>query len=138
NDSLLEQLTTGFHEEVYRRSGLYFLAWESPILTLMGKICIGRRKDGSPCQAYSVPPSDFCWFHGAQTNPVKRQKHTEKVVEAAQELMQTLGAPQHTTPAEFVLQELYRTNGHILWLQERLLCDLPEDVAPSFWMFKRA
>jgi hypothetical protein len=108
----------------------------------MAEKCTAHRSDGEPCSAWEIPDTGTCYFHGQSPMRVKRANVDRNVLKAATELMHaygaTMGAPLQTSPAEFMLDELNRTNGHVAWLQERILTDAPDEIAKSFWLFARS
>lgn len=84
------------------------------------KGCPGhRRHDGLPCGN----PKGFktehvgvglCTFHcGSTANGIKAAQR-----EMAEELVATLGSPRPGDPFDIVIEEIARTNGHVLWLAE--------------------
>jgi hypothetical protein len=96
------------------------------------RYCDKNRSDGRRCRGRALIGMDVCWFHGGakagtKTRTVKRIQFGAEAMAAA------YGAPHEVDPADALLQELWRTNGHVLWLQERLLTSDPDAFAYQLW-----
>lgn len=103
--------------------------------------CSAHRTDGSKCSAYAMRGTTVCWFHGGANPGVAQASADRAVVARVQEMMakaNTYGGAVAISPTEALMQELYRTNGHVLWLQEMILTSAPEELAESFWLYSRS
>jgi len=98
------------------------------------KYCTGRRSDGSPCRAKALIGLDVCWWHGGAAVGVGGRV-SAKALTGAQAMTAAYGAPQEIDPPMALLEELWRTNGHVLWLQEKLLTSDPAKLGETLWSF---
>jgi hypothetical protein len=103
-----------------------------------GNKCTKHRTDGSPCRANEVPGTGMCRWHGGSTPEVARKGLQNKALREYAEFTNTLGAPIEVGPEEALLQEIARTNGHILWLQEQILTSDVKEFAASAWLYRRS
>jgi hypothetical protein len=96
------------------------------------RYCTKSRSDGRACRGRALIGMDVCYFHGgaAAGSTVRTVK---RIQFGAQALTAAYGAPHEVDPADALLQELWRTNGHVLWLQERLLTADPDAFAFQLW-----
>jgi hypothetical protein len=91
-----------------------------------------------PCRQQAVWTLDCCISHGggkpaAQANGVRRW-----AAGVVREMMETYGGPVKIDAVEALTQEIWRTQGHVLWLQDMVTRSLPDDLAAQFWEYKRS
>jgi hypothetical protein len=103
-----------------------------------GRRCTASRTDGSACKAFAVPGFDVCRWHGGSTPSVVEQSLRAKAMREYAEWSNTFGIPVAIGPEEALLQEIARTNGHILWLQEKIVTSDPKEFASSAWLYRRS
>jgi len=96
------------------------------------RFCGQSRSDGTPCRAKALIGLDVCWWHGGAAVGVKGRV-SAKALTGAQAMTAAYGAPQEITPPMALLEELWRTNGHVLWLQEKLLTSDPSTLGERLW-----
>jgi hypothetical protein len=92
--------------------------------------CTGKVKStGEQCRLNAIPGGTVCsrWHGGAapQVRAAAERRMTRAAVEAA---VVTYGLPIETTAEDALFDELYRSKGHVAWLQERLQEMAPEDL----------
>ena len=96
------------------------------------RYCTKLRSDGNPCRGRALIGMDVCYYHGgASAGPKVRT--VKRIQFGASALSAAYGAPHEVAPADALLQEVWRTNGHILWLQERLLTADPDAFSRALW-----
>jgi hypothetical protein len=103
-----------------------------------GRRCSAHRTDGQKCRAYALTGLDVCNYHGGMTPGAVDKNKTAKALQVYGRLANTLGTPVEVTPEEGLLQEIARTNGHILWLQEQILTSNTQDFAAAAWLYRRS
>jgi len=74
------------------------------------------KRSGELCNGYAMNGQRLCRMHGGSAPQniaagERRQKH-----ESARKVVQTYGLPVITTPEQALLDELYRTLGHVQYL----------------------
>jgi hypothetical protein len=84
-----------------------------------------------------MPGQKVCWWHGGATPDSKLKEARRRAEAMGRELMVTYGTPIETDPADALLQEVYRTAGHIAWLSERITQTGETELAESWVMFTR-
>jgi hypothetical protein len=96
------------------------------------RYCTRLRSDSKPCHGRALVGMDVCFYHGgASAGPKVRT--VKRIQFGANALTAAYGAPHEVAPAEALLQEVWRTNGHVLWLQERILTANPDHFAHLMW-----
>jgi hypothetical protein len=100
--------------------------------------CKANRTDGQKCRAYALTGLEVCNYHGGMTPQAQPKAKTAKALQIYARMTNTYGAPVETSPEEGLLDEIARTNGHILWLQEQLLTSDPKSLASSAWLYRRS
>ena len=99
-------------------------------------LCAGKTVEGKPCKRPPMIGSTFCDSHGGmKQSPVDRFRN--KLLQNADFLASTYGLPIEVTPEQALMEELYRTNGHILWLQERITESDAADMIRAMWIGQR-
>ena len=99
-------------------------------------LCAGTTLEGKPCKRPPMIGSTFCDTHGGtKQSPVERFRN--KLLQNADFLASTYGLPIEVTPEQALMEELYRTNGHILWLQERITESDADDMIRAMWIGQR-
>jgi hypothetical protein len=53
-------------------------------------------------------------------------------------LVRAYGGPVKVNPTDALMQELYRTQGHVLWLAEQVTNNAPDELARAFWEYRRS
>jgi hypothetical protein len=76
---------------------------------------------------------EVCYFHGGASELKSGRGVVRRAMTGTEHLLNNYGGPVPIDPVSGLLQEVYRTNGHILWLQERLLTEDPEPLVESMW-----
>lgn len=73
--------------------------------------CAGHNKQtGGPCGSHPINGADKCRMHvGKKSKAVKQQVTAERAVV-------TYGLPREIDPHDALLQEVWRTQGHVEWL----------------------
>ena len=100
-------------------------------------LCAGTTLEGKPCKRPPMIGSTFCDTHGGtKQSPVERFRN--KLLQNADFLASTYGLPIEVTPEQALMEELYRTNGHILWLQERITESDADDMIRAMWIGQRS
>jgi len=100
---------------------------------LGARMCSKRRTNGQRCRGSAMFGLDVCYFHGGAASLSKGRGTARRVLTGTEYLLNNYGGPVPVDPVTGLLQEVARTNGHILWLQERLLTDEPEALVESMW-----
>src|SRR5687768_597649 len=85
-----------------------------------------------------MPGLDVCLYHGGNIPAAREKSLKARAVQSAMALVNTYGAPVDVSPEEALLDEISRTNGHVLWLQEQILTSTPEELAGRYWLFRRS
>jgi hypothetical protein len=127
---------------LYNSQAEYQLAVETYRTTMGPSVqCARVREDGTQCKAYAITGGRVCFHHGgAFPSAIKAARRKVDLVVSESKLgrlVRTLGTPEAIDPGEYLLQELYRTNGHVHWLAEQFAFEAPEDVSEAFVAFKR-
>ena len=100
-------------------------------------LCAGKTVEGKPSKRPPMIGSTFCDSHGGtKQSPVDRFRN--KLLQNADFLASTYGLPIEVTPEQALMEELYRTNGHILWLQERITESDADDMIRAMWIGQRS
>jgi|SRR5689334_5397198 len=94
--------------------------------------CRAKRSDGEPCKGRALIGGTVCWYHGGKATP-KATRESRKVLVGAGHLTNTLGTPVEIAPANAMLEEVWRTQGHVLWLQEKILTSDPDRLIENLW-----
>lgn len=84
------------------------------------------RQSGQRCKRVPVPGAEVCVFHGGGAPQVRAAAERRLAAEEARKAVVTYGLPIEVDPGEALLQEIYRTAGHVAWL-EALVHDLPKE-----------
>jgi hypothetical protein len=102
--------------------------------------CIGHSRSDprKPCGRQAEWFCAVCYSHGARRRMVQVNGVKRWVTSFYEDMMKTYGEPVIINPTEGLLEEVYRTHGHILWLGERLSEVLPDELAEQIWSFKRS
>jgi len=100
------------------------------------RACSAHRTDGRKCKAYAMTGMDVCMWHGGLSAKDRNKKALALQVFA--EFTNTYGVPVDVTPEDALVQEIARTNGHILWLQAQILTEDPQEFAASAWLYRRS
>jgi hypothetical protein len=114
-------------------SSPYYVAEDSEINHLGAKRCKSKRTNGLRCKGSAMFGSNVCYFHGGAASLSKGAQTRQRVMVGTEHLLNAYGGPVVVDPVSGLLQEVYRTNGHILWLQERLLTESPEALVDQLW-----
>jgi len=98
--------------------------------------CTSQTTAGKRCKAWAIQPMNVCYSHGAGGN---MELHLQsKALHSARAMMLTYGGRQEGDPGEILLEEIARTNGHVLWLEGQVTSRTPRDLAANWWLFKRS
>ena len=97
------------------------------------RICSKHRRTGEPCKAFALAGTDYCWYHGGASATATGHAQQKKALIGAQLMSNTYGEPVAVDPVTGLLEEVARTNGHIKWLQEKLLTEDPDEFAEHAW-----
>jgi hypothetical protein len=97
------------------------------------KLCSKHRTNGDPCGGSAMIGTDFCWHHGGAGLSQQGGATQRRVVHSAKQRVINYGAPVDIDPISALLIEVARTNGHILWLREKLTEQDPARFAESLW-----
>lgn len=83
--------------------------------------CTGHSSQtGGPCKAWAIKGGTVCTAHGGRA-PQTKKKAAERVAEHEAELAVALyGLPREVDPHTALLEELWRTAGHVAWLRQRV------------------
>ena len=100
-------------------------------------LCAGKTIEGKPCKRPPMIGSTFCDSHGG-TKQSPEDRFRNKLLQNADFLASTYGLPIEVTPEQALMEELYRTNGHILWLQERITESDADDMIRAMWIGQRS
>ncbi len=89
--------------------------------TANGKQCGALKGNGEPCKQAAGLGTDHlgwgkCKFHGGTSPSHVAKAHRD----AAAEMVRTLGLDVRIDPHRALLEELWRTAGHVAWLRERI------------------
>jgi hypothetical protein len=94
--------------------------------------CVGFNSVGEPCKAWAVLGMDVCWYHGGRA--AGQEVRTRARLRASVEVMTlAYGGPVEVDPAQALLDEVARTNGHIQWLQNQILTSDPQAFGEMAW-----
>jgi hypothetical protein len=99
--------------------------------------CTAHRTDGQPCNDNALEGQRVCWNHGGATPLSILAAQTKHVVKGGDAAMRGFGAPVPIDPAQFFVEELDRTNGHVQWLAAQVASYLPQELVEGFWLFAR-
>lgn len=91
--------------------------------------CGAVKRGGGTCRVLAGRGTDHpgigaCKHHGGNTPNHRRAAGREIAIQA----VQTYGLPTDIAPADALLREIARTNGHVLWLEEQIRALAPEDL----------
>lgn len=81
-------------------------------------LCAARNNRGEPCRMAPIPGGTVCRYHGGAAPQVKEAAERRLQEAEAKEVVRTFGLPQRITPHEALIQEVWRTAGHVHWLGE--------------------
>jgi len=94
--------------------------------------CEALNSVGDRCRAWAVLGTAKCWYHGGRATG-KQYRVEARVLVGAERLVNTYGGPVEVSPAQALLDEVARTNGHVLWLQEKVLTSDPQQFGEAVW-----
>lgn len=92
---------------------------------------------GRPCKNKALPGYDKCRTH-LHSGMSPESEFKKRLVENAKSLSHTYGTPIQTTPEQALMDELFRTQGHVLWLQERITGSNVTDMIQAMWVGQRS
>lgn len=107
-------------------------------------LCSGHRhprdSDGKPlpiqpCEKWPMHGQSVCATHGGKGRnresagrQWKKEQAESKAMAQLERTVKTLGLPVTTTPQQALLDEIYRTAGHVAWLEEQVGKLTPGDL----------
>jgi hypothetical protein len=104
------------------------------------KVCKARSRAApyGDCHAQAVWTADVCPSHGGRT-PGVTEAGTRRWAEGEmRRIVRSYGGPITIEPTEALMNEIYRTYGHIYWLGEMVTKNLPNELAEQFWQYRRS
>jgi hypothetical protein len=83
--------------------------------------CTGRSsRTGKPCKKDAIKGGTVCSTHGGKAPQVKAAAERRQQEAAAEIAIVAYGIPREIDPHNALLHELYRTHGHITWLEQQI------------------
>lgn len=93
-----------------------------------GHIRGGERK-GEDCTAWAIRGGNFCNKHGGALPNVKKSAARKRAQNTVERKVLMYGLPRDVAPAEALLEELQRTQGHVDWLHNVIMnIDTEDDL----------
>lgn len=87
--------------------------------------CSATNRQGGPCGRPVVPGLSVCRYHGGSTKASRAAAARRLEAQKAERTAATYGLPVEVDPLSALLQELWRTAGHVAWLGA-LIADLDD------------
>lgn len=84
------------------------------------KRCVGTTKLGERCERWAIKGATVCRRHGGAAPQVKHAAEKRLQHAAAEKAVVTYGLPREIDPHTALLEELWRTAGHVAWLNLRI------------------
>lgn len=92
--------------------------------------CVGHSsRTGKACRNFPIDGGTVCGTHGGRAPQVRDKAARTVELRRAIELVDTFGEPQEGDPFDIILEEIARTNGHVLWLGQMVATLEERDVA---------
>lgn len=85
----------------------------------------GNLIDPRPCNKWPRRGSPVCQMHGGNAPQVIARAKRERNRQKAEAIVSTFGEAREGDPFELILEEIARTNGHVLWLAD-VVADLEQ------------
>jgi hypothetical protein len=87
--------------------------------------CVGHNGSGAPCGNWPIRGATICHKHGGSARHIKEAARRRVEAQVAERAVVTYGLPREIDPTQALLEELYRTAGHVGYLGA-LVADLQE------------
>lgn len=78
--------------------------------------CLAHNRAGKPCGQNPADYQDVCKNHGAKNPQALAKAEERKNRASAEAAVATYGDPVEGDPFDLIIEEITRTNGHVLWL----------------------
>ena len=79
-----------------------------------------KARGGGPCNRHPLPGATVCYIHGGEARQVKAKAEQRLQDEHARQAVATYGLPLEIEPHQALLDEVYRTHGHVIWLRDTI------------------
>ena len=90
-----------------------------------GETCRGTNRQGRRCRKPPVPGATVCNVHGGKAPQVAKAAAKRISKKHAEAMVAVYGLPIETTAEDALFDELHRSKGHVVWLQDRVQALLP-------------